>query len=55
MPQEPTLYSPVIDTDGEDVSVIFADLILTVIEDAPKAILASLFGTLLIMAFCNFP
>lgn len=36
---------------GSGRSVIFADLILTVVEDAPKAIIASLVGTLGIVLF----
>ena len=42
---------------GSGRSVIFADLILTVIEDAPKAIVASLAGTLfiLVLAFRGRP
>jgi hypothetical protein len=35
---------------GSGRSVIFADLILTVITDAPKAIIASIVGTLLVIA-----
>src|SRR5262249_19876721 len=35
---------------GSGRRVIFADLIMTVIEDAPKAILVSILGTLLVIA-----
>ncbi len=36
---------------GSGNPVIFADLILSITEDAPKAILVSLFGTLLVILF----